>query len=225
EGRDACAARIEFEMTAAVPWIWQFPVPVIDQEPLHTGTYSVVQFERQDDEGVCPTACAAPEEAIVDPRSTGLTVLPRPITPAAALGCTPIESRRTTITLPDDTVPAFSEMVPTVRIHSGTTEERSIRVQWVEGPDRDECETVGEVMVGYLPAGATITLDGVTGLATVDTPTAEGLDGTPVVTGRMGGPWRAPDLRCGRAYTVIIDTEATVNPGAWASVELMVRQT
>ena len=125
-------------------------------------------------------------------------------------------------------MPLWSETVPTVVINTGDKDERAVRLQWVEGiaetDDDVTCNTVGEAMVGYIPAGSRFVLDALTGGASVITPEGRELDATPVVSGRWGGPWRPPVFACGNSYTLVVDTLRDVSPDTRVSVDGYVRQ-
>lgn len=228
ENRGATAARVTFELTAGVPWIWRMPMPLVSGLQPALGESQTVTFESADEDGNFPSGCLEETSVLTDPARAPLATLPRPLTPAAALSGMPLESRRLTWQLEAGRVPRWAETLATVTVRTGPVEERSIRLQWVQGgaaTARDiSCNTVGEAMIGYVPANSTFTLDAVTGSAEVITSDGRRLDGTPVVTGRQGGPWRPPILRCSQPYTLVIDTDETVNPQVRIDVDAVVRQ-
>ena len=156
---------------------------------------------------------------LVDPLVGPMWALPRPAAPGADIGCQLLDSRRSLFTIQEHMIPLAGEMLPTVTIRTAGREERNIRIRWARGLVTDDgaaldCQTVGEAMVTYLPPEAVLVLDGRSGTAVVHTEDGRELDATPVTVGRAGGPWRAPVLRCGAPYTVVIDadvpTRATV---------------
>lgn len=228
QGHGATMARVNFTLTAGVPWAWGLPTPLVSGLRPSLGEPRTVRFESVGDDGTCPSACTPAGAVLVDPTAPALATLPRPITPAAAAGCDPLQSRRLTWLIEAGRTAQWMETVPTVTIHAGARDERSVRIQWVEGqPSADPdiaCATVGEAMIGYIPARATLTLDAVTGSATVVTHDGQRLDATPLVTGRMGGPWRPPVLRCARAYTLIIDAEQYVDAAVTVDVDAVMRR-
>ncbi|MDO4610955.1 hypothetical protein [Corynebacterium sp.] len=225
---EATGAKVQFTLTAGEPWVWSMPTPLVSGLDPSRGVQETVRFERVGEDGTCPSACAAPGQMLADPEAPRLAVMPRPVTPAAAQGCLPIASRRLLWHLEAGRLPSHRDAVPTVTIRAGARAERAVRVQWVQGrPETDReiaCATVGEAMVSYLPAGATLTLDAVTGRATAVTAGGQRLDATPVVTGRAGGPWRPPVLRCGRPYTLLVDVDERVDPGLRVDVDAVVRR-
>lgn len=229
DGHGATVARVSFELTAGIPWMWRLPTPLVEGLQPWRGEPEVARFEHAGVDGVCPGTCVEDLPILVDPTSQPLSLLPRPLTPAAHAACEPLESRSLRWVLEPGRVPRWAETLPTVTIHTGAREERSIRLQWAQGnitrPGRDfACASVGEAMVGYLPAESTCTLDAVTGEATVVTKDGQRLDATPVVTGRWGGPWRAPVLEGSSPYTLLIDTEEAVDRGVRIDIDAVVRQ-
>lgn len=226
--RGACCARVSWSMTAGVPWVWRRPIPLVRGLEPALGEPESVRFENVGKDGSCPSLCMVGSGLLVDPRAPLTAPLPRPVTPAAAQGCLPFESRRTRWVLEAGRISRWSDTIPTVTIRTGPQEERNLRLQWVEGRlDKGEvpaCDTVGEVMVSYVPARATLTLDAITGKATVVTHDQRTLDAVTVTTGRAGAPWRPPILRCARAYTLVIDTAQTVHRDVRIDIDAVVRQ-
>lgn len=224
EKRQSTCFKIEFELTAGNPYIWRAPVSLLSPVTLANGTSQTVTFEKTVN-GVCPTSCPPGDAPLYDPNLPAPTALPRPITPAAAVGCAPIQSKRTIITLPSSKFRPWEVQVPTVVIQTGNQAERYVRVQWSRGVDTSDlgCKSIGEVLIGYIPANATFTLDGVTGEARCTNANGVEVDATSVVSGRLGGPWRPPVMRCGDAHTLVLDTANTVNANARALVTSQVR--
>lgn len=224
ERRQATCFKVEFTLTAGNPFIWKYQTALSDPVQLSLGTTTTVSFERTVN-GVCPTACPPGDAPLYDPNLPTPTPLPRPLTPASAVGCQPIQSKRSRVTVPSAKVRQFEQVVPTVTIQTGAAAERNIRIQWVRGNDVGDlqCQSIGEVMVGYIPANSVMVLDGVTGQATCKTGSAATVDATPVVSGRLGGPWRAPVLRCGTDHTVVLDAATTVDANTRAVITGQVR--
>lgn len=224
ENRGATINLVTFELTAGVPWVWQQPQTLVDNIRPIDGELDSVIFDNAN-----AGMNAATEGILVDPQSTPLSQLPRPVTPAAALGLYPMDSVRSTWQLQAGRIPSFFESIPTITIRTGIQDERAVRLQWVEGvPTGDDAvlsDSIGEALIRYIPANTTFSLDAITGKATAITPSGENLDASPVTTGRMGGPWRAPILTGDRTYTLIIDVEDTVDPEMTVQVDATVRST
>ena len=216
QGYGATIARVSFTLTAAVPYVWQMPAPLVSGLRPVDGVEQTVRFENVDEDGNCPTDCVDTDGGVLwDPDLPPLAVLPRPITPEAAAGCAPMESLRLTWRLGEGRIPSLGQTVPTVTVRTGPLDERNLRVQWAEGePDTERelsCATLGEALIAYIPRRSTLTLDAVTGLATCLTADGRVLDATGMVTGKFGGPWSPPVLRCGRPYTLIVDAPRRVD--------------
>lgn len=228
DGHGATGARVRFELTAAVPWVWGLPRPLVSDIRPYLGEPRTTTFENVSPDGVCPSGCAPTSRVLVDPAGPSLATLPRPLSPAVAAGCSPLQSRRTVWHLEAGRTATWMDTVPTVTIRAGARDERNIRIQWAEGridgEATDACSTVGEAMIGYVPAGSTMKLDATTGAATVVTVDGESLDATPLVSGRAGGPWRPPTLRCSAPYTLIIDTEQSVHADTRVDVDAVQRR-
>lgn len=227
-GSGATGARVQFELTAGVPWVWGLPRPLVSGLRPALGEPRTVRFENVGDDGECPSACPPDSRVLVDPLGPALATLPRPLSPAAAAGCSPLQSRRLVWHLEAGRTAVWMDTVPTVTVRTGGRDERHVRIQWAEGRISGDasmpCSTVGEALIGFIPAHSTLTLDAVTGGATVVTDAGERFDATPLVTGRAGGPWRPPVLRCAADYTLIIDAEQSVHRDVTVNVDAVQRR-
>lgn len=214
DGSQAIAARVEFTLSAANPFVWKAPRSLVPPTTLAAGDLRSVTFERVNPDGTWPSMCVDENPPLTDPLRPATRLLPRPVTPASEVGYQQFTARHTELVVPGEVVRPWETMVPTLTIIAGPQDERSVRVQWVRGSNLDDlaCASIGEAMIGYIPAGATFTLDGVTGLATVRRAGASvDVDATAVVTGRNGAPWRAPVLRCGDEHTLVVQAASTVH--------------
>ncbi|AJE32509.1 hypothetical protein B842_03280 [Corynebacterium humireducens NBRC 106098 = DSM 45392] len=227
EDRGATVARVSFTLTAGVPWVWRTPTRLVSGLQPAAGEPLSLRFENVGPGGVFEQ-CQQDVGLLVDPAAAPLVSLPRPVSPAATVGMQPLLSRRTQWTLDAGRLPRWAEAVPSVTVTTGPQAERAVRVQWVQGVVASEsditCGSLGEAMIGYIPPNSSLTLDAVTGDATVVTADGLLLDATPVVTGRWGGPWRSPVLRCSQPYTLVIDTLQNVHDQVRVDVDGLVRQ-
>lgn len=217
DGAQSIAARVEFTLSAGNPFVWKAQRSLVSPTQLAAGAVRQVYFEQVDANGAWPSMCVDDNPPLTDPSLPATKLLPRPVTPASEIGYTPFVSRHTEIAVPGSLVRPWETMVPTVTIMAGPQDERSVRIQWVRGSNTDNvaCDSVGEVMIGYIPANSVFTLDGVTGRATVRRAGAsEDVDATAVVTGRNGAPWRAPQLRCGEEHTMVVQAADSVHAAA-----------
>ena len=224
EGRGATSARVSFELTAGVPWVWRLPQTLVEDLRPFAGVPQSVIF----DSATPPELVASSASILTDPEQSPLTTLPRPVTSAAALGMYPIESKRLVWELEVGTLSRWFDTLPTVIVRTGASAERAVRIQWVPGIVTDldadlSRQAVGEALIRYIPARATLTLDAVTGDATAVTSDGRVLDATPVTTGRRGGPWRAPVLSSTQTYSLVIDVERDVDPEVSVQVDALVR--
>lgn len=222
EGRGATVARVTFELTAGVPWVWRMPQVLASGLRPFAGVEDSVVFDNT------PRSAGNGSDVLNDPSSPPLTALPRPVTPAAALGLYPLESKRLMWRLEAGVLSPWFEALPTITVETGARAERALRFQWVRGvpaPGSDISEeSIGEALVRYLPPRSTLTLDAVTGRSQVVTESGEVLNATPVTTGRHGGPWRAPVLSGRESYTLVIDAERSVSADVTVQVDAMVRR-
>lgn len=210
------AARISFTLSAGNPFVWKSARSLVAPTALYGGELRTVRFETVDENGQIP-GTEDENPPLFDPFLPPPVHLPRPMTPASEVGRQPFQSKHTELTIPGDTVRPWETMVPTVTIIAGAEAERSVRVQWVRGSDTGalSADSIGEAMIGYIPPRAVLTLDGVTGRATVlRDGAAEEADATSVVTGRGGAPWRAPVMRCGEQHTLVVQADRDVSPEA-----------
>lgn len=224
--RQTIAARVQFTLSAGNPFVWKARRSLVTPTPLSSGAPMTVTFERVDEEGNWSGTCPDPAEPLFDPALPAPVHLPRPMTPTSAVGTMPFASLRSMITVPASAVRPWETMVPTVVIQAGAKDERSVRIQWVRGTDVSDisCASIGEAVIGYIPAGALLTLDGVTGRATViRAGSSVEQDATSVVTGRNGAPWRPPVMRCGEEHTLVVDAPTSVHTGTIVAASGAVR--
>lgn len=220
------AARVEFTLSAGNPFVFKSPRALVSPSQVGQGNVKTVYFERVDDQGNWPSMCVDENPPLVDPALPAPVLLPRAVTPASAVGYQPFVARQVELNVPGELVRPWETMVPTVTIIGGARDERSVRVQWVRGSEVGDiaCDSIGEAMIGYIPAGATFTLDGVTGRATVRRPGASvDVDATGVVTGRNGAPWRPPIMRCGDEHTLVVQADQSVDLGVLVAAHGNVR--
>lgn len=222
------AAKVSFTLTAANPFVWKHERALFKSQKLSTGEVKTVKFENVDDSGNCPAICDTSKNLIFDPNMSKPIALPRPITPASAVGCQSFESKTIKIVTSVDSLRPWEIMLPNVVIQAGAKDERSIRVQWYRGAYGDSepkaCDSIAEALIGYIPAGGFLTLDGISGLATIKhKDDANSLDATSLVTGRGGQPWRAPLLMCGDVFTCVVQASKDVDEGCLVAATGAVR--
>ncbi len=148
---------------------------------------------------------------LLDPDCATIDPPPRP--PTIAISCveTPTEWRRYEVTVPEDLVPTWFDAVPVVRLSTGDSAVKQVRVRFYPNPlgapvqALDPCDYCGEFVVTYIPANSTMTLDGIRQwVSVVD---ADGLTRTAnhLLASSDGGPVSWPLLGCGVGYTLVVD--------------------
>lgn len=228
----ATAYRVEFELTAGIPWAYQpagllFEGLRFNKDLPAKPIYFVIATG-----GVCSANACEETTTLRDPLRPKPASLIRPITPTTNAECEPLESYRVTANVPKSLVPDFHDLIASVTVRAGWQDERQLRIRWVRKDpaitnvdDLLRCNTVSEANVGYVPAGSSLTIDGITGRPYVLMPNGETIDASPVVSGPEGGPWVPPILSCGLAdYMVVVDGPGTVSAGLTIDAEGSVRQ-
>jgi hypothetical protein len=173
---------------------------------------------------------AEPQEDItIDPDCPPIPLPPAPPTVDASCVTEPSSYQRSVITIPESTVPTNLTAYPILTLQAGAQDVRQARIRFWENPDHltiddlDPCSFDGEIIVSYLPAGATLVIDGVQRIATM---TLAGVtqDATHLLYGSDGGPVDWPELTGGIEYLVTLDLDsAGTFSDTQMTVELVVR--
>lgn len=216
----ACTADVEWTLTAGDPYTYGVD-PIDLAGPLRWSAVPVrtVTFQVVGPDGVCAsgpsgTASSGGMLVLADPAAPPVTRIHRPIAPAVSRTCRPLFSRVVTaaITVADGQDQA--QTVATVIVSAGAADARDILVDVTSSAG----VAVGSVSVAYLPAGATLTVDGASGAATVLLSDGKVLDASSVVAGAGSGPVVPPVLSCDDTYTVTATARDTVDPAASVSL-------
>lgn len=232
DGQHAAAYKVEFELTAGIPWAWQPMRGLASDVAFNTAAApSLIYFTIAQDGRCTANECQEAPSVLLDPLAEPVASLIRPIAPSTTLACEPLEWRRTTALIEHTQIPDFHDLVASVQIRSGSKVERNLRVRWVRRPvgvtDVEEllrCHVVSDAQVSYVPANATLRLDGVSARPYVTLLDGSRLDATPVVSGEDGAPWEPPVLACGLDdYMVVIDSDKDVSPQLRIDVDGAVR--
>jgi hypothetical protein len=154
------------------------------------------------------------EDITVDPDCPSIPLPPAP--PSVAVACVdePAAYQRSVITILESTVPRNLTAFPVLTLQAGAQDVRQARIRFWENPDHldiddlDPCSFDGDIIVSYLPAGATLVIDGVQRTATM---TLGGVtqDATHLLYGSDGGPVDWPELTGGIEYLVTLDLDST----------------
>jgi hypothetical protein len=119
--------------------------------------------------------------------------------------------RRYTLTIPATEVPAWSEVIPSVTLATGASEERQVRIRFFENPDNllvtmlDDTSWTAELILTYIPPTTAITLDGMTERVRAEVAGRAPVPANHLLQGTRGAPAVWPVLSCGISYIVAID--------------------
>lgn len=127
----------------------------------------------------------------------------------------PTTYTRTVVSISENTVPRNLTAYPIITLTAGSADVRQARIRFWENPlglnidDLDPCSYEGEIIVSYLAAGATMTIDGVLQEAEVSLAGFDTQDANHVLYGPDGGPVQWPELSGGIPYLVTLELDST----------------
>jgi hypothetical protein len=224
---------VEWVMTAAVPWLWTDPLPVMEVTPPMNLDGDCVEWCVHPTGEGCPggckfAVCVDPTAACADTRCMP-EAPPLPGAPLATCFCLPLASERACYPMDLTDRPNWSTDLPVVTVRSGSSDLRNLTIAVYESgepgqtceeaADFNRCTPVNYWHVAWVPAGGAVTLDGQTGRATVEcggvcesSPDVYGLDGMP--------PTYKP-LECS-TFCVCLETDIENPPALDAVVTLNV---
>lgn len=225
---------VEWVMTAAVPWLWTEPLPVLEVVPpmdADTGCVDWCLHGAADApcSGGCRLAdCPDPTALCADTRCLPAAP-PTAGTPLSTCFCLPLAVERACYEMDLTDRPNWSSDVPVITVRAGASEIRNVTIQIFEQSsgtltceetaEANRCSAHSTWTIMYVPAGGAVTLDGQTGRATVE---CGGMcESSPDVYGQDGLPVTFPPLDCA-SYCVCISTDVANPPGADALVTLNV---
>ena len=207
--------RIEFTLTAGVPWAFSSPYDV------GTLAMDVDSYNFQDPAGEnCSAALDAYDEFIDDPYFTAISRPPRPpvILPPNILD---INSwRRRTLQIPLTQSSRWGRVAPVVRIATENAVQ-FVRLRFYRD-GASGCDYDGEFLVSYIPASAVLTLDAVRREATVTLSDGRVVPAGNLLFGSDGTPFMWPSLGCQNTYTMTADIMPG-QPGTVVMLETAVR--
>lgn len=123
--------------------------------------------------------------------------------------------KRFTVTIPQEVVPAWADVVPIVNITSTSQPLRQLRARFysnesnLDPADLVPCSYVGEFIVSYLPENSTMTIDGITQTVTVIGTNGDVQQAAHLLYGSGGGPMVWPAMSCGSRYDLAVDVDPT----------------
>lgn len=212
--------QVTFTLAAGNPFIWRDPILMATSG--HPGT----TLPNYEDPGE-PPDCEETSDCLLDPNCPPppAPILP-PIPVDACFPTGPFTAARAIIALPQQKVPIWQEKVPLIFLKSGSKQLERLTLRWYGNPLDLPCDTVdacnacAEVNIAFLPANATLTIDGRTETAYVDCPGGPGLaTAQPQLYGRGGTPFVWPVFSCAdgacleviaKADTVAVDSNIEI---------------
>lgn len=216
-------ARVEFVMVAGDPFVWGLPAEVW-QNPDEAIEPEVI--------GLDPESCAgdpAPAK-ILDPLCTYPPTPPRPPEVLDACMSEAAAWMRRVVHIPDEMIPVWGDAVPVVTIvNTAETAARTIRVRFYPSPfgrglsEVNPCEFCGEMLVSYLPAGATLVIDGQARDARAWRAGESEQNALHLLFGSSGRPLSWPLLSCGADYWLTVDVADAVTDDLDISVQVVGR--
>lgn len=210
--------RVEFFLTAAVPWVWQRLRPEFQVLPGSSVQWTPVEADCEEE----------PEQPINDP---DCPLPPPPPRPPAIPRCDlqPLNYRRRSVLIPGDVIAPSQRAVPIITIEVDEA-ARDTRIRFYANPlsredldDLDPCGYCGEFVVSYIPAGSSIVLDGMTETAVVRQAPDIQRPASHLLRATDGGPMQWPLLTCGIPYTMTVDVAPTNVEAVTTNVELAAR--
>lgn len=231
-GGGADIVTVEFVLTAATPWAWTDPEPLLDVSLPEDDDETCVEWCTTSSvtpecvESCNPTDCDALGISCSDPRYPA-TALPDAGSAPQSGSCVPLATTRTCYDIDLSDRPAWSVDALTLVLSSGSTELRNVTISLFVKRDVDlalpcstvadqnPCGAIGSWNVSYVPANSSITLDGQIGRATLEC----GGECTTArnVYGPNGAPPLFPTLGCA-TYCLCIETDLMNPPGIGSSL-------
>ncbi|MEZ0073629.1 hypothetical protein [Planotetraspora sp. GP83] len=222
---------VEFTLTAATPWLWADPVPILDAAIPRDSSNNCIQWCVHPSAN-CPGPCAlaaCPEPPVLCSDPTCRTPTPPSPPPPDTCFCQALAPDVQCFDLDRSSRARWFPDAPVIVIDAGAAALRRLTVTFYERTaaqagmtcaqiaDAGRCAPHSVYHAAYVPGGGTLTLDGQVGRATV---TCQGVTETsPDVFGRDGAPpsWRL--LEC-NAFCVCISSDPLFTPAADATVSI-----
>ncbi len=119
--------------------------------------------------------------------------------------------RRYLMAIPADRVPLWGAVLPTLTLNTNATAERQVRIRYYANPENlqpetlDKSEWEAELILTYIPAGTTVTMDGVTRRVIAEFSDGSTAPADHLLYGTGGVPATWPELSCGWGYVVSLD--------------------
>lgn len=148
---------------------------------------------------------------LLDPDCAAIPSAPRP--PAITNDCIVLvgQWRRFWGSIPAIEVSEWMDVLPTITLQSAGYDASQVRIRFYRNPDAlapeqfDASTWESELILSYMPANATVVIDGISETATAETGGRTGVPADHLLYGTEGGVVSWPVLSCGEAYLVSWD--------------------
>lgn len=155
-----------------------------------------------------------------DPDCVAAPLAPRP--PVIETSCIDDSGtwRRYWVVVPETSVPEWRELVPAIRIITGSADARQVRVRAYENPDAlppagfPGTEWISEQTISYIPPRTMMTLDSMSERASAFVDGDGPLPANHLLYGRDSGPATWPTFSCGYGYLLSFDVPLEAPVGA-----------
>jgi hypothetical protein len=201
---------VEFLLNAGLPWAFTLPIPM-------TTTTNVVPAVWN--EVYCPTQTDAYDQLVVDPQDAGVARPPRP--PLIEPFEMPAQWNRYSMVIAAQYGERAGRIVPVVRLATGGSAARKVRVRFYRNNYNGACDYEGEFFITYVPPNAVLTIDGPRKKMTVLVGGSEKPAGN-LVVGSDGRPALWPTMSCNSSYFVVVDAVGALN--ATVTTDLSIRE-
>lgn len=232
---DVCGmVQVEFTLTAGRPHALRAPMNIADcvtWGPAPPPDDECIIWSKEDDcvndlDGCAKVTTVPCNE---DPNCP-LTVPPTLPVPQSLCACSPAVRRRVCMEIGQATIPDWADAVPVVKIFSGDTALRGVRVRFYPNPlnrpieQLDACAFCSEINISYIGPSSTFTLDSTRRRAVVVCPGQDELPAGGVLSGSEGLPFTWPVLDCTTPYLVCVEAASdTIADNACVSLDVVVR--
>lgn len=220
-------AQVTFTIAAGNPFVWREPLLVA------SGPTAAQRLPNYVDPGV-PPDCAESADCLRDdtcPAPPAPVLPPPPVDACFPQG--PFTAARAMIPLPQGKVPIWAEKVPLIIVRAGAQRLERLTIRWYGNPANRDCSTAldpcaacAEVNIAFVPAGATLTIDGRIETAFVDCPGGPGMvTAEPQLYARGGTPFVWPVFSCADSQCLEVIVKAdTFSPDSTIDVYYVVRE-
>lgn len=208
-------AEVEFVLAAGSPYIYSEPELVASVEDATLNSYkpgATIVFT-----GTPLATCQIPPSLratapVIDPDCPPLPSPPTLPTPTEACADMPTSWNTYVIYVPDDLVDDWKDGVIQLKLVNGNAALRFARIRLLPRPldtqtvsDIDPCAACGDMMISYLPAGAVLTLDGLTERASISVGNRQPISAGHLIAGTAGEIPEWPVFACGLGYFVLVE--------------------